>query len=106
MPLLYKSKLAFTAPIPSLPVIVELLPLNVIGPSVKVSEGAPEVPSHLVTDCPVPAPHITDVLSIFCHRSVPTPGVTSENIHQSPTFQESGSVVAPFGVALPAVLTI
>jgi len=78
--------------------------LNVIGPSVKVSEGP--APAHLVTFCPVPAPDITDVLSIFCHRSVPAPGVISENIHQSPTFHELGSVVPPFGDALPAVLTM
>ena len=63
------------------------VPLTVNGESVKVSETAFVAPSHKGIVPPVPAPDITDELSILCHKSVPAPGVTSENIHQSPTAQ-------------------
>ena len=89
-----------------MPAKVASLPLTVIGESVKVSETAFVAPSHKGIVPPVPAPDITDELSILCHKSVPAPGVTSENIHQSPTAQESGSTPDPFGAAIPAVLTI
>ena len=79
------------------PAKVELLPLTVIGASVKVFD-VPE-PDHKATFCPVPAPSNTEELSIFSHSSVPP---CSINTAQSPVTQS----VTPSKFVLPDVDTI